>query len=130
MAVAQSNRSKRGSFVAERLLMFAQLRGVLAAKDSSIVAQKDQHGRLFGPQRAKTNLPAIAIGKRYFCELAAQRFSHDPFMLKSPYRTVKPTVSTLYRGIPATSRHFHKNPRKVGHTSISDCAQGRIFLRR
>jgi hypothetical protein len=27
------------------LLMFAQLRDVLAAKDSSVVAEKNQHGR-------------------------------------------------------------------------------------
>jgi|SRR5580704_5801491 hypothetical protein len=49
IAVAESNRGKRGTLVPERLLMFAQLRDVLAAKDSSVVAEKNQHGRLSVP---------------------------------------------------------------------------------
>jgi hypothetical protein len=48
--VAQSDRGKSGSFVPEDLLVFAQLRGVLAAKNSAIVAEKNQHGRLLGPK--------------------------------------------------------------------------------
>jgi len=51
--------------------VFAQLRDVLAAKDSSIVPKKNQNGRLLGPQRAKKNLPPVAIGKNDLCELAA-----------------------------------------------------------
>ena len=45
IAVAESHRRKRRTLVAKRLLMFAQLRDVLAAKDSSVVAEKNQHGR-------------------------------------------------------------------------------------
>jgi hypothetical protein len=71
IAVAQSNRSTRGSFVLERSFVFAQLRDVLSAKDSAVVAEKNQHGRLSGPQRAKTNLPPVAIGKGNCCEPAA-----------------------------------------------------------
>ncbi len=49
IAVAESHRGKRGTLVPERLLMFAQLRDVLAAKDSSVMAEKNQHGRLRVP---------------------------------------------------------------------------------
>jgi hypothetical protein len=71
IAVAQSDRSKGGSFVAEGSLVFAQLRDVLAAKNSAIVAEKNQHGSLPGPQRAKSDFPPIAIGKGDLCEPAA-----------------------------------------------------------
>jgi hypothetical protein len=71
IAVAQSDRGKGGSFVAEGLLVFAQLRDVLAAKNSAIVAEKNQHGSLSGPQRAKSDFPPFAIGKGDLCEPAA-----------------------------------------------------------
>jgi hypothetical protein len=45
IAVAESHHGKRRTPVPERLLMFAQLRDVLAAKDSSVVAEKNEHGR-------------------------------------------------------------------------------------
>jgi len=56
--------------------VFAQLRDVLAAKDSPIVPEKNQYGRLSGPQRAKTNLTPIAIGKSNLCEPAAEGIFH------------------------------------------------------
>ena len=71
IAVAQSNRDKKGSAVAKGLFVFAQLRDMLAAKNSAIVAQKNQHGSLFGPQRAKSDFPPFAIGKGDLCEPAA-----------------------------------------------------------
>jgi len=49
IAVSESHRGKRRTLVPECLLMFAQLRDVLAAKDSSVVAEKDQYGRLRVP---------------------------------------------------------------------------------
>jgi hypothetical protein len=54
------------------LFVFAQLRDVLAAKDSSIVPEKNQNGGLPGPQRAKSNLEPIAIGKGDLREPAAK----------------------------------------------------------
>ena len=72
IAVAESNRGKRRTLVPERLLMFAQLRDVLAAKDSSVVAEKNQHGRSRIPKRAERNFAAVAIGKDDLGEFAAQ----------------------------------------------------------
>jgi hypothetical protein len=49
IAVAQPHSGKRRTLIPERSLMFAQLRDVLAAKDSSVVAEKNQRGRLRVP---------------------------------------------------------------------------------
>jgi hypothetical protein len=59
--VAQSDGRQGGSFVPESLLVFAQLRDMLAAKDSSIMPQKNDHARLAGPQRSQPRLLAIGI---------------------------------------------------------------------
>jgi hypothetical protein len=47
--------------VSERLLLCAQLRDMLAAEDSTIVAQKDQDRRLTLPKRAEAEFPASRI---------------------------------------------------------------------
>jgi hypothetical protein len=57
--------------------MFAQLRDVLPTKDSSIVAEKNEHRRLLGPQPAKTDFQTVGIGKDKICELAAEGAAHD-----------------------------------------------------
>jgi hypothetical protein len=59
--VAQSDGRQRGSFVPEGLLVFAQLRDMLAAKDSSIMPQKNDHGWLAGPQRSQPRVIAVGI---------------------------------------------------------------------
>jgi len=51
--------------------MFAQLRDVLTAKDSTPVAKKNQYCRLFRPQRAQTDQIALGIGQRDGSELIA-----------------------------------------------------------
>jgi hypothetical protein len=104
IAVAHSDRGKGGSFVAESLLVFAQLRDVLAAKDSPIVPEKNQHGRLRGPQRAKKNLLPIAIGKSDLCEPAAEGFFHAFPILGRAYRTVKRSASGPAHGFPVVFR--------------------------
>jgi hypothetical protein len=73
------------------LLVFAQLRDVLAAKNSPVVAQKNQNGRLPGPQRAKTNVSPIAIGKGDFSESAVEGIFHSSSIFSS---------GSLLRGIP------------------------------
>jgi hypothetical protein len=69
--------------------MFAQLRDVLAAENSSIVTEKNQHGRLSGPQGAKANLPRIAIRKGYVCQLGTKWEVHGFPILNSVSQTVK-----------------------------------------
>jgi hypothetical protein len=48
--VAEANGGKGSTLIQKGLLMFAQLRDVLAAKNSAIVPEKNEDGRLVLPQ--------------------------------------------------------------------------------
>jgi hypothetical protein len=48
--IAQSDSSQAGAFPLEFFFEFAQLRDMLSAEDSTVVAKKDQHGRSALPQ--------------------------------------------------------------------------------
>jgi len=61
--VAQADRSEVHSGFQELLLMLAQLRDVLAAEDSPVVAEKDDHGLAVCPQRSETDLASIGVGQ-------------------------------------------------------------------
>ena len=50
--IAEADCGQRGSGLLELALVFAQLRDVLAAEDSTIVAQKNYHGGMLLPERA------------------------------------------------------------------------------
>jgi len=52
VGVAETDGCERGTFLAKGLLLYAQLRDVLAAKDSAIVAKKYDDGGMALPQRA------------------------------------------------------------------------------
>jgi len=106
IAVAQSNRGQSNTFVTEGLLVFAQLRDVLAAKDSSVVPEKYQNGGLSGPQRAETNLLPIAIGKADLCEPGAEGFFHGFPVLSRAYRAVKCSASGLVLGLLTVFHHY------------------------
>jgi hypothetical protein len=62
--------------------VFAQLRDVLAAKDSAIVAKKNNDCRIVLPQRAQANLLAQGVRENDVGELLAERFRHDGPSLK------------------------------------------------
>jgi hypothetical protein len=63
--VAETDGGESRTLVPELVFVGAQLRDVLTAKNSSVMAQKDDGGGLFVPQRAQPYLPAIAVRKRY-----------------------------------------------------------------
>lgn len=50
VAIAQTDGRERSASIAENLLVFAQLRDVLAAKNSSVMAKKNDHRRTGLPQ--------------------------------------------------------------------------------
>ena len=52
MHVAKSNRRQSGPGLLELAFVVTQLRDMLAAKNSAVVAQKDNHGGSRLPQRA------------------------------------------------------------------------------
>jgi hypothetical protein len=76
VAVAKADGCEGSTFVEEGLLVFAQLRDVLTAKNSSIVAKKSDDRRLALPQRSQTNFSAKSIGKNDVCEPLAESFQH------------------------------------------------------
>jgi hypothetical protein len=51
----------------------AQLRDMLAAEDSSVVAKKDDHSGPVGPERAEAHELSQRIGQNDFRELFADR---------------------------------------------------------
>ena len=77
--------------------MFAQLRDVLAAKDSAVVAQEDYNGCLFVPQGAKPRLAIVAIRKRDKREVIAERSFHDSSILLSGLLAVKHSSASPIR---------------------------------
>jgi hypothetical protein len=76
VAVAQADSREGSAFVEEDLLVFAQLRDVLTAKNSSIVPKKNDHRRLVLPQRTQANFSAQGVGEHDVGKLSAQSFPH------------------------------------------------------
>jgi hypothetical protein len=74
--VAQADDSQMSAFTFELGFKFAQLRDVLSAEDSTVMAKEDHHGRSTLPQGAKTRRLAVGVRKRNSGKLAAERFTH------------------------------------------------------
>jgi hypothetical protein len=64
VAIAHSDGRERSSFGAKLRLVLAQLRDMLAAKDSPVMAEKHHHHRRRGPERPEPLLAAVAIRQR------------------------------------------------------------------
>lgn len=88
-AVSQTDCGDCRTFIAKSLCVFAQLRGMLAAEDSSIVAQKNDDRWLFVPQRSEPDFPTITIRERDEGQLTAERTNHGAFIMSSALRGVK-----------------------------------------
>ena len=69
VCVAQADGGQPSALSAERLFVVAQLRDVLAAEDSSIVAQEGDHRRLVGPERAESHRLSFRVRQDDSCEL-------------------------------------------------------------
>ena len=75
--VAEADGGEGGVLFAEGLLVCAQLRDVLAAEDSAVVAEEDEHGGIRFPKRAETNLFAEGVGKSDAGETLAEGVGHE-----------------------------------------------------
>jgi len=73
VSVAQAYSGKPRAFTAECFFMAAQLRDVLAAENSSVVAKKDDHRRAVGPERAEAHSLSVGVRQDDFRELFADR---------------------------------------------------------
>ncbi len=63
--VAQTDGSQPSAFIAECLFVVAQLRDVLAAKDSSVMAKEGDHCGLVGPERAESDQLSLRVREDY-----------------------------------------------------------------
>jgi hypothetical protein len=97
VTVTQPDRGQRGSFAAEGLFAFAQLRDVLATEDSSVVPQKNDHGRRGGPERTKSHFTPVGIGDHNLCESFAERLLHDGSILVIASLAVKRRLTLVSR---------------------------------
>jgi hypothetical protein len=61
--VAQADGGEGGALFAEGLLVFAQLRDVLAAEDSTVVAKEDEDDGVVFPERAEADGVAEGVGE-------------------------------------------------------------------
>ena len=77
IAVSQTYGSQVRSFLFELVLMFTQLRDVLTAKKSTIVAKKDDHGRSAFPQRPEADFAPVSIRQYDIRQRLAQRSAHS-----------------------------------------------------
>ena len=69
--VAEADGGESRVLGTEGLLVFAQLRDVLAAEDSAVVAEEDENCGMRFPERAETDLVAEGVGKCDGCETLA-----------------------------------------------------------
>jgi hypothetical protein len=70
--VAQSDDSKMSAFLLELGFKFAQLRDVLSAEDSTVMAKEDHYGRSTLPQGAEARWLAIGVRECDSGQLAAE----------------------------------------------------------
>jgi hypothetical protein len=75
--ITEPDCSQSCSFVTKGLLVFAQLRDVLTAKNSAVVAQENYDGRPFIPQGSEPRLVVVAVRKRDKREFIAEGSFHD-----------------------------------------------------
>ena len=61
--IAQTNGGEARPLLLEFLLVFAQLRNVLAAKNSAVMAKKGHDRDAIGPERTQSNPVAFGIGQ-------------------------------------------------------------------
>jgi hypothetical protein len=89
MHIAQADSRELGVLGTELLFVFAQLRDVFAAKDSAVVAKKNDHGGVAFPKSAQANGVAGGIGQGDGRKTRAQCARHGaPFWAAWP-RQVK-----------------------------------------
>jgi hypothetical protein len=95
--ITEPNCGQNCSFVTKGLFVFAQLRDVLAAKDSPVMTQENYDGRSFIPQGSETCLAVVAVRKRDEGELIAEGSFHDPSIFLSALLAVKRSSSSIIR---------------------------------
>jgi hypothetical protein len=108
--IAQTYSRQFGAPLLELLFVFAQLRDVLAAEDSTIVAQKDYYSRRISPKRSQADRFAVNIGQRYVCQSAAVVASHGGIFSRSCGMYVKTESRFTVLSIVLDCRNLPRHP--------------------
>lgn len=109
VAVAKADGCEGSAFIDKSLLVFAQLRDVLAAEDSPIVAKKNDNRRLVIPQRSQPNFPARSVGKNHVRQPLTEIFhDHGLFSCLQPIASRKARVGDHLSPSGATVRASQK----------------------
>ena len=87
--VAQANGGDARSLFLELILMFAQLRDMLAAKHSAIMAQKGNDRGSLVPERAKANPVTRRIGQQNRRQTSTYGITHNSFIVSLESSAVK-----------------------------------------
>lgn len=81
--IAQADRDKLCAFLLELLLVFAQLRDVLTAEDSTPVSQENNDRGPLRPQPAENHLVAVHVRQPQLCHSSAECFRHARLLYAS-----------------------------------------------
>ena len=82
-SVAKTDSGEIGALSAEFIFMVTQLRNMLAAKDSTVMAQEHNNGGTSFPQRAEPHFALVGIGQRNPSERETERLSHRRNLTRS-----------------------------------------------
>jgi hypothetical protein len=82
-SVAKTDGGEIGTLGPEFIFMVTQLRNMLAAKDSTVMAEEHDNGGTTFPQRAKPDFALVGIGQRNFSERKTERLSHRRNLTRS-----------------------------------------------
>jgi hypothetical protein len=78
----RANGGEACSLLHEFQLVFAQLRDVLAAKNSAVMTQKGDDRRTIGPQRTQPNQIAVGIGQYDRRQASTYGFIHNSSIVR------------------------------------------------
>ena len=87
VAVAEADGGEGRAFLLELGLVFAQLRDVLPAEDSTVVAEEHDHGGMLFPQRAEAHGVAVGIGEGDARKHVAEGIGHPATRYHTAYHT-------------------------------------------
>jgi hypothetical protein len=107
--VAKADGGEGGIFGAERLLVFAQLRDVLAAEDSTVVAEEYEDSGMRFPERAETDLVTEGVGEGDAGETLAEGVGHGGMIEEAGQGVKLATIPAVGREKPAL-----EGPRRGG----------------
>ena len=112
--VTEPNGGETSPLAPECMLMLAQLRDVLAAEESAVVAKESEDRGAVGPQRAESNLVAFGVGYNDTRELRTERLLHRDSFSAGRAGPSSKVVQPICRGVAGPSSRLSQAPYSPG----------------